>query len=158
MPVEIERKFLVRSERWREGVTRSAFMLQGYLAPAGGKASVRVRIEGDVAKLNIKAAVVGAARAEYEYEIPVAEARELVETLAVGVVEKVRHWVEYRGHDWEVDEFGGENEGLVTAELELTTVDEAFEPPPWLGREVTQEQRYYNHQLALHPYTKWKSR
>jgi adenylate cyclase len=156
MPVEIERKFLVRGDAWREAARRSAFMLQGYLSPEGGKCSVRVRIEGDVATLGIKAAVVGPARAEYTYEVPVADARELIENLCVGVVEKVRHWVEHDGHTWEVDEFGGANEGLVTAELELGSEDEAFRKPAWLGREVTQDQRYYNHQLALHPYSAWR--
>jgi len=155
MPIEIERKFLVRDGRWRAAVTRSLPMVQGYLGGLDGKASVRVRLEGDVGRLNIKAAVVGAARAEYEYDIPAAEARQLLAQLCVGVVEKVRHWVPHAGCTWEVDEFGGANDGLVTAEIELGDEREAFERPDWLGEEVTHERRYYNHALALHPYSTW---
>lgn len=155
MPIEIERKFLVRDGRWRAAVTRSLPMVQGYLGGLDGKASVRVRLEGDIGRLNIKAAVVGAARAEYEYDIPAAEARQLLAQLCVGVVEKVRHWVPHAGCTWEVDEFGGANDGLVTAEIELGDEREAFECPDWLGEEVTHERRYYNHALALHPYSTW---
>jgi adenylate cyclase len=155
MPVEIERKFLVRDERWRDHVVRALPMVQGYLTGAGGKASVRVRLEGDVGKLNIKAAVVGAARDEYEYDVPAGEARRMLDTLCVGVVEKVRHFVEHRGHTWEVDEFGGANEGLVTAEIELGEEGEDFVRPDWLGDEVTHQRRYYNQALALHPYSTW---
>lgn len=155
MGIEIERKFLVRDGRWRDEVTRSLPMVQGYLGGEGGKASVRVRLEGDAGKLNIKAAVTGAARAEFEYPIAAADARAILDTLCVGVLEKVRHYVEFRGHTWEVDEFAGANEGLVTAEIELGAVTEHFEPPPWLGREVTDDRRYYNHALALNPYSTW---
>lgn len=155
MGIEIERKFLVRDGRWRDAVARSLPMVQGYLGGEGGKASVRVRLEGDAGRLNLKAAVIGAARAEFEYPIPAADARAILDTLCVGVLEKVRHYVEFRGHTWEVDEFAGANEGLVTAEIELGDVKEPFEPPPWLGREVTDDRRYYNHALALNPYSTW---
>jgi adenylate cyclase len=155
MGIEIERKFLVRDDRWRIAATRALPMVQGYLAGADGKASVRVRLEGDIARLNIKAAVVGARRAEFEYEIPAADARLLLDQLCVGIVEKVRHWVPHAGHTWEVDRFGGANDGLVTAEIELGDEREGFERPDWLGEEVTQERRYYNHALALQPYSTW---
>jgi adenylate cyclase len=155
MGIEIERKFLVRDDRWRAAATRALPMVQGYLGGADGKASLRVRLEGDVAKLNIKASVVGAKRAEFEYDIPAADARYLLDQLCVGIVEKVRHWVPHAGHTWEVDQFGGANDGLVTAELELGDEREAFERPDWLGEEVTQERRYYNHALALQPYSTW---
>lgn len=155
MGIEIERKFLVRDDRWRAEATHAVPMTQGYLGGEGGKASVRVRLEGDAGKLNIKAAVVGAARAEFEYGIPARDARAILDTLCVGVVEKVRHYVEFRGHTWEVDEFAGANEGLVTAEVELGVEKERFEPPAWLGREVTEDRRYYNHALALTPYSTW---
>ena len=155
MGIEIERKFLVRDDRWRADVTRSVPMTQGYLGGEGAKASVRVRLEGDAGKLNVKASVVGAARAEFEYDIPAVDARTILDTLCVGVLEKVRHYVEFRGHTWEIDEFAGANEGLVTAELELGAEKEYFEAPAWLGREVTKDRRYYNHALALTPYSTW---
>ena len=155
MGVEIERKFLVRGDAWRATASRSLPMRQGYLGAEGGKASVRVRLEGEAGKLNIKAAVVGTTRAEFEYDIPAADARALLDGLCVGVLDKVRHFVAHGGHTWEVDEFGGANDGLVIAEIELGHERESFERPDWLGDEVTQERRYYNHALALKPYTTW---
>lgn len=158
MPLEIERKFLVIGDAWRQDVVRSVEMRQGYLAREG-LASVRVRLEGAVARLNIKAAVVGSARAEYEYDMPADECREILATLCVGRVEKTRHYVPAHGaHDgalWEIDAFTGDNAGLVVAEIELTSADAAFDRPAWLGRELTDERRYYNHALALHPYRDW---
>ncbi|MGH8443652.1 MAG: CYTH domain-containing protein [Solimonas sp.] len=154
MGLEIERKFLVVGDAWRDEVSRSLEMRQGYLTREG-QASVRVRLEGEAAKLNIKAAVVGSARAEYEYDIPPADCRQLLETLCVGRVEKVRHYIERDGLTWEVDEFSGDNAGLVVAEVELDRVDQAIVRPAWLGRELTDDRRYYNHYLALHPYAGW---
>ncbi|WP_028006828.1 CYTH domain-containing protein [Solimonas flava] len=158
MPLEIERKFLVVGDAWRAAVTRSLDMRQGYLTREG-QASVRVRLEGDDAKLNIKAAVVGSARAEYEYDIPPDECREILATLCVGRVEKTRHYVPASGAPagtvWEIDEFVGDNAGLVVAEIELPAVDAPFARPAWLGRELTDDRRYYNHYLALHPYASW---
>ena len=158
MGLEIERKFVLRSDAWRRDASRSVDMIQGYLSGEGGKASVRVRIHGDEARLNIKAAVVGSARAEYDYEVPVADAREILDTICVGVVEKTRHIVTRGAHTFEIDEFHGANQDLIVAEIELKAPDEAFERPEWLGREVTDEHRYYNHQLALHPASTWPRR
>lgn len=155
MGLEIERKFLVASEAWRQHVGRSLPMHQGYLGDESGRASVRVRLEGAQARLNIKAAVVGAARAEYEYAIPPPDAVEMLERLCIGRLDKARHYVEVGAHIWEVDEFFGDNAGLVVAEIELQRIDEAFQRPDWLGREVTDDRRYYNHHLALHPYRSW---
>lgn len=156
MPLEIERKFRVHGDSWRTQVTRSLELRQGYLSGQGGKASVRVRLEDAQANLNIKAAVLGSARAEYEYAIPADEARELLETLCVGRIEKIRHHVPAGdGLLWEIDEFLGDNQGLVVAEIELGSVDQAFAKPDWLGRELTEERRWYNHYLALHPYSGW---
>jgi adenylate cyclase len=155
MPLEIERKFLVSGDGWRREVARSKAMRQGYLVRDSGKASVRVRLEGDEGRLNIKAAVIGSARAEYDYGIPADEAREILEQLCVGRLEKTRHYVERGDLTWEIDEFEGDNAGLVVAEIELTSVEQAFERPPWLGAEVTDDRRYYNHHLALHPYRTW---
>ncbi len=155
MPVEIERKFLVLNDAWRAAATRRELYRQGYLG--GSEAcSIRVRVGGHQAWLNIKGRVRGARRPEYEYALPVAEANEILDTLcAAGHVEKRRHWVPYAGHEWEVDEFLGANAGLVLAELELEDEDVAFSPPPWLGREVTDDVRYYNSHLALHPWPTW---
>ncbi|MFP5357646.1 MAG: CYTH domain-containing protein [Gammaproteobacteria bacterium] len=155
MPIEIERKFLVTSDAWRAQAQRRQSLRQGYLSAEGGRASMRVRIQGEEARLNIKAAVVGSARAEFDYGIPLDEGREILASLCVGVLAKTRHFVEFDGLTWEVDEFEGRNAGLVVAELELDRVDQAFSRPPWLGREVTQDRRYYNHYLALHPYQSW---
>ncbi|MEQ1437820.1 CYTH domain-containing protein [Fontimonas sp. SYSU GA230001] len=155
MALEIERKFLVAGDGWRAEVSRSVEMRQGYLSGEAGRASVRVRVENDQARLNIKAAVVGAARAEYEYAIPLAEGREILDTLCVGRLEKIRHYVERDGLVWEIDEFLNDNAGLIVAEVELATVDQVFARPAWLGREVTDDRRYYNQWLALHPRRTW---
>lgn len=155
MPIEIERKFLVTGHDWEQQAHRRVAMRHGYLAGPGSKASVRVRVEGDVGKLNIKQAVVGRRRAEYEYSIPVEEAEEMIATLCSGLILKTRHYVNHAGHLWEIDVFEGDNAGLIVAEVELSAEDEAFEPPQWLGREVTQERRYYNQALSEHPYRSW---
>jgi CYTH domain-containing protein/lipoprotein-anchoring transpeptidase ErfK/SrfK len=158
MGTEIERKFLLRGDGWRKEVSRTVEMKQGYLTTEGGKASARVRLQGDEARLNIKAAVVGTTRLEYDYEVPVADAREIIDQLAVGVLEKRRHYVKRRAHTFEIDEFSGANAGLVVAEIELNAADETFDRPDWLGREVTDQRRYYNNQLALRPYATWPRR
>lgn len=157
MGIEIERKFLVSGDGWRRQVSRSVAMRQGYLSREAGKASVRVRIEGEAANLNIKAAVVGNTRAEYEYAIDPAEAAEMLGALCVGRVEKTRHYVTIGAHTWEIDEFSGDNQGLVVAELELGAADEAYERPAWLGAEVTEERRYYNHALSQRPFSQWSA-
>lgn len=156
MGIEIERKFLVVGDAWRAAVSRSEAMVQGYLAgPPAARCSVRVRIAGERAWLNIKSATAGVQRDEYEYAIPVADARRQLDTLASDLVEKVRHHVEVEGHCFEVDEFGGDNAGLVVAELELDRVDAAYPRPPWLGCEVSHLVRYYNLNLAARPYSRW---
>ena len=157
MAVEIERKFLVTGDGWRGAVTQRKRFRQGYLSRAA-RASVRVRSDGSEARLNVKAAVKGAARAEYEYAIPVADADEILHSLCVDhVVEKTRHWVRHAGRTWEVDVFEAANEGLVVAEIELEAADERFELPAWVGREVTDDIRYYNNELARHPYREWQT-
>jgi adenylate cyclase len=158
MAIEIERKFLVTGDGWRAAASRSAVMRQGYLGGEEGRASIRVRVSGSQAWLNIKAAVVGSSRAEYEYEIPLAEANEMLDSLCIGLIDKTRHYVEHAGHLWEVDEFHGANAGLIVAEIELKQADQVFAVPGWAGAEVTSERRYYNHALALHPYREWAER
>ena len=162
MGIEIERKFLVVGDVWRAAAQRVVPMAQGYLndlamVDSGAmQASVRVRIEGDAAFLNIKSREAGPSRQEFDYEIPVADARALLALCVGGIVEKRRHYVERAGHPWEIDEFLGENAGLVVAEIELDHVDEAFERPAWLGPEATHAQRYYNLALAARPYSQWQ--
>jgi len=155
MPLEIERKFLVENDAWRAGARRREYLAQGYLA-GSERCSVRVRVGDGHAWLNLKGRVHGATRLEYEYEIPVDEANEMLEALcALGRVEKWRHWVPHGGHEWEVDEFLGENAGLVVAELELEDEAEPFARPPWLGPEVTHDLRYLNTNLARQPWRSW---
>ena len=156
MPREIERKFLLKSDTWRSPVRESRAMRQGYLA-SGARLSVRVRVAGDEGWLNIKAGGLVASRHEYEYPIPLEEARELLALAEGPLIEKTRHFVEHGGMTWEIDEFHGENEGLVVAELELDREDEPFARPPWLGVEVTQLRRYYNVCLVTHPYRAWNN-
>ena len=156
MPVEIERKFLVAGDTWRGDVSHSQRMAQGYLAgPPASRCSVRIRIAGDEAHLNIKSATIGVQRDEFEYPIPLADAEHLLAALAGRRVEKIRHRVAAGPHMFEIDEFLGENTGLVVAEIELAHAKERFDRPTWLGREVTDLARYYNLNLATYPYSQW---
>lgn len=154
---EIERKFLVSGDAWREQAGPGVPMRQGYLA-AGGRSSVRVRLEGDAARLNIKGATVGVQRLEFEYPIPAADAARMLEELCDGpLVEKTRYPVTVGSHVWEVDCFDGANSGLVVAEVELSHPDEPFERPSWAGPEVSHLPRYYNVSLVGHPYRDWSA-
>ncbi|RCS30818.1 CYTH domain-containing protein [Rhodanobacter denitrificans] len=161
MAIEIERKFLLANDGWRAAVERSEPIAQGYLVGAkalrdgSARASVRARLAGEQAWLNIKAATPGIARAEFEYPIPVEDARSLLAALCDGVLEKTRHYVRVDGVLFEVDEFAGDNAGLLVAEVELPAVDAPFPRPPWLGREVSVLTRYYNVNLIAHPYRQW---
>jgi adenylate cyclase len=154
MPREIERKFLVKNDEWRRLAHRSQRMTQGYLA-GGGRVSVRVRVAGKDAWLNMKTGGLVPSRQEYEYPIPADEARELLVLAEGPLIDKTRHLVEHGGFEWEVDEFHGDNAGLVVAEIELTREDEQFASPPWLAKEVTQLARYYNSRLVKYPYRAW---
>jgi adenylate cyclase len=154
MPREIERKFLLLSDAWRVLAHRRQAMSQGYLA-GSERVSVRIRVAGDEAHLNIKSGGLGASRLEYEYAIPVDEARELLKLCPGPLIEKTRHYVDFGGFEWEVDEFGGTNRGLIVAELELDAEDQVFPRPAWLGTEVTHLRRYYNVSLVEHPFSAW---
>jgi adenylate cyclase len=155
MPIEIERKFLVRDASWRAQADEGVAYRQGYLA-SDPQSSVRVRLAGDRARLNIKSATTPIRRLEFDYEIPLADAREILDTLCAGArVEKTRYHVRHGDHVWEVDVFEKDNAGLVVAEIELEDENEAFERPPWLGEEVSDDPRYYNMNLARLPYRQW---
>jgi adenylate cyclase len=156
MGIEIERKFLTCSEAWRTQVVRSRQMRQGYLQRAENSA-IRVRVCDGTAHINIKHTDDGIHRLEYEYAIPVEDAGEILEHLAIApLIEKTRHEVKVGRHLWEIDEFQGANQGLVVAEIELAAADEAFERPDWVGEEVSEDRRYFNSNLILHPYKDWK--
>ena len=153
MGVEIERKFLVVGDDWCAlGVAVS--MRQGYLSSDKARV-VRVRIEGESAYITIKGKSVGASRGEWEYPIPVADAEQLLLLCEQPLVEKVRRRIDVAGHTWEVDEFSGANSGLIVAEIELASEDEAFDKPAWIGDEVTEDARYYNSSLVKKPFTAW---
>jgi adenylate cyclase len=161
MATEIERKFLLVGDDWRQAVARSERYAQGYLVGARAlrehhaRASVRVRRAGGQAWLNIKSATLGIERAEFEYPVPPEDAQAMLATLCDGVLEKIRHFVEVDGMLFEIDEFLGENAGLVVAEVELPAADAPFPRPPWLGREVSALARYYNVNLIDRPYARW---
>ena len=155
MALEIERKFLVQGEFISE-VTASSRIVQGYLA-SSPNASVRVRIYGGKGYMTVKGRVSesGMSRFEWEKEISVSEAWELMKLCPTPVIDKTRYLVEFCGHTFEVDEFYGDNEGLVVAEVELDSVAEPFEKPSFLGKEVTGEGKYYNSSLSRFPYKSW---
>lgn len=152
MGVEIERKFLVKGQPWRE--TPGVPYRQGYLNRDKAR-TVRVRIAGEAAFLTIKGVSVGATRAEFEYPIPLADAEALLAQCDGPLVEKTRYLLDRAGTRWELDVFAGDNAGLVVAEVELESEDQAFVRPDWLGDEVTQDARYFNSNLAAHPYCRW---
>ncbi len=155
MGIEIEKKFLLRNDAWRTEADAGTAFRQGYLV-GSDKASVRVRIEGDNANINIKSATLGITRQEFEYPIPLEDAQNLLENLCEKpLIEKTRYHVRHTGHVWEIDVFEGENAGLVVAEIELDDEDEAFARPDWLGEEVSGDPRYYNVSLVKHPFCDW---
>ena len=154
MGQEIERKFLVDTARWRPAGAGVAFR-QGYLS-SHPERTVRVRLEGDAGKLTIKGPTEGVSRVELEYDLPRADVDQLLALCERPLIEKVRHTEEHGGKTWEIDVFGGENEGLVVAELELGSEDEPFTRPPWVTEEVSYDPRYYNARLVEAPYRTWR--
>lgn len=159
MGTEIERKFLIKSDEWKKYVTETHIIKQGYLQSgleASQKSSVRIRISNKTANINVKSAELSMVRQEFEYDIPLHDAEEMLRTLCADVViEKTRYYVPYNSHLWEIDIFDGENKGLQMAEIELGDLDEAFEKPDWLGDEVSHDKHYYNNYLIKNPYNKW---
>lgn len=156
MGIEIERKFLVIGDAWRQDVSESIRMAQAYLG--GDRCSTRVRIEGESAKLNIKSLSTGIERLEFEYELPLADANTIMAELAGKRVEKIRHHIRVDHVLFEVDEFLGDNAGLIVAEVELPSADAAYPKPAWLGREVSLERRYLNLALAAAAFSTWPDR
>ena len=154
MGKEIERKFLVKGDVWRSLAKGTAYR-QGYLNSAKER-TVRIRTIDDRAFLTIKGLTVGATRAEYEYEIPVADCNAMLDALAEKpIIEKKRYKVPLEGLTWEIDEFFGDNAGLIVAEVELEGEMQTFRKPEWVGEEVTADPRYFNSNLIKHPYSKW---
>lgn len=154
MGIEIERKFLVCNDDWRHHADAGTRYEQGYLS-SNRDCSVRVRIEGEQARLNIKSATLGIIRQEFEYSIPIDEARELLDSFCPNTVYKTRYLVQHADKTWEVDVFEKDNAGLVVAEVELEDENERIKLPEWAGEEVSGDPRYYNTELARHPYTRW---
>lgn len=155
MGTEIERKFLVVDTPWL-GKYPSFQLRQGYLSTTPER-TVRVRIEGARGWLTIKGRPVGAARAEFEYEIPVTDAEQLLAMCPRPIIEKTRHKVVHAGHTWEVDVFSGDNAGLLVAEIELQDEQESFVVPEWVGQDVTADPAYSNAQLSIRPFNTWTS-
>lgn len=153
MGVETERKFLVTGEDWRF-LGRPLPYAQGYLQRGSGR-TVRVRIAGDEAFLTVKGPVTGITRQEFEYPVPLEDARAMLTLCEGPVVLKTRTKIRIGSHLWEVDEFSGENAGLVVAEVELSDPEERVDAPSWIGAEVTGDPRYYNSNLTIHPYREW---
>ncbi len=153
-PVEIERKFLVRSDQWREGI-HGETICQGYLNSAKER-TVRVRISGDRAFLTIKGPKINLTCSEFEYEIPVSEADQMLDELCERpLLKKTRYKILHDGKTWEVDEFHGDNDGLVVAEIELASEDETINHPGWVGKEVTDDPKYFNSSLISKPFSTW---
>jgi adenylate cyclase len=154
MGVEIERKFLVTGEEWRE-LGEGVVYRQGYLASHDG-VTVRVRVAGETGYLTVKGASQGISRAEYEYVIPFVDAIELLDTLCDRpLIEKTRYRIHWDGLLWEVDEFMGANQGLILAEVELTDAEQLVNLPDWVGQDVSDDPRYFNVALAKYPYGEW---
>jgi len=155
MATEIERKFLILNQDWQEHVGAEVHIAQGYLA-SNEFSSTRIRIQDDKANINIKSATLGISRTEFEYAIPLVDAQLMIDELCVKpVIAKKRYIVKHMQHTWEIDVFSGDNEGLVVAEIELSSPDDAFEEPSWIGEEVSHDKRYYNVCLIQHPYKDW---
>ena len=159
MGIEIERKFLMKNDEWKAHVTETHVIKQGYLQSGlddSQKSSVRIRISNKLANINVKSVELTMIRQEFEYDIPLHDAEQMLTTLCSGVIiEKTRYYVPYGSHLWEIDIFEGENKGLQMAEIELLDLDEKFEVPDWIGDEVSDDKRYYNIYLLKHPYPEW---
>lgn len=155
MAVEIEHKYLVKLEEWTKvRTTKFTEIKQGYLQTDPNK-TIRVRTKGNQAYITIKGKAVGASRLEFEYEIPLADAKELLDKFCSNLIEKVRYYLIHDGKTWEIDVFTGLNAGLIVAEIELNSEDETYTLPNWVGDNVTNDVRYANSNLSVTPFSKW---
>lgn len=154
MSVEIEHKFLVKNNNWKKGIKSFSRIAQGYLN-SDPERTTRVRVKGDKGFITIKGKNDGIARTEFEYEIPLKDAEQLLHLCEQPLIEKIRSEVQVGKHTWEVDEFFGNNEGLLVAEIELKSTLEEFDVPEWAGENVSNDKRYYNSSLIKNPYKKW---
>jgi CYTH domain-containing protein len=157
MKQEIERKFLVKDNSWRDSAAGGVSCRQGYLSSGPDGATVRVRLMGERGFLTVKGPARGISRAEFEYEIPAEDAEQMLDTLCGGrIVSKTRHFLPIDGLTWEIDEFTGQNSGLVLAEIELSSEEQSVGQPAWLGEEVSLDSRYTNAALSRTPFSRWK--
>jgi adenylate cyclase len=155
MGVEIERKFLVDAKKWQQATKpKGTPYRQGYLLNEDLR-TVRIRVAGEKAFITIKGATSGISRSEFEYEIPVADAVEMLTGLKTPGIEKTRYRITFKDKLWEIDEFLGDNEGLIVAEIELDSEDETFELPDWIKSEVSDDSKYYNSNLSKNPFKNW---
>jgi adenylate cyclase len=155
MGVEIERKFLVDHDKWKQlAKPKGTHFRQGYVL-SDDKRTIRIRVTDKHGYITFKGASSGISRKEFEYEIPMGEGIELLDGFAVSEIEKIRYRIEYDGKTWEVDEFSGNNAGLILAEIELQHEDEEFKKPDWISIEVSDDERYYNSYLSTHPFKDW---
>lgn len=154
MGVEIERKFLLKNKEWRCHVDAGVEIKQGYLNSTKER-TVRIRINGEIGLITVKGETINSTRKEYEYQIPIEDAEELLELCEKPIIEKTRFEIIHNQKVWEIDEFRGINEGLIVAEIELEDENEELEFPQWIGEEVTSDARYYNANLIAHPYSDW---
>jgi CYTH domain-containing protein len=155
MATEIEHKYLVDADLWKQETPERSFrIVQGYISRANGR-TVRVRIKGENGYLTVKGPSVGASREEFEYRIPLNDAEDMLQLFCPSIIEKVRYEVTVDGLRWEVDEFSGANQGLILAEIELSSPDQSYEKPVWLLTEVTYDPRYSNASLSEKPYCTW---
>ena len=155
MSTEIERKFLIINDNWKRSVYETTDYIQGYFN-TNKDCSIRIRIANNTASINIKSATLGIHRSEYDYPVPVNDAKEMLEHLCIKpLIEKTRYKLKFENHMWEIDVFYGENKGLLVAEIELDSIDEQFSKPDWAGDEVSDDPRYYNVCLVDNPYKNW---
>ncbi|MFM2285993.1 MAG: hypothetical protein RLZZ543_1490 [Bacteroidota bacterium] len=155
MAIEIENKYLVNTFLWNSKLASKSYVIRQAYMHSDPSKTIRVRTKGLKGFITVKGKNTGAARAEFEYEIPLSDAIEMIHTFCSNVIEKTRYEVEFAGKCWEVDVFEGDNEGLIIAEIELNSETEAYELPLWVKENVTADMRYANSNLAAHPYKKW---
>lgn len=155
MAIEIERKFLLKNSDWRNQTSKEIEIKQGYLNSNKNR-TVRIRVKGNIGLMTVKGKTINASRKEFEYQVPLEDAKEMLQLCEQPIIEKIRFEIQHNQKVWEIDEFIGINEGLIIAEIELDDEDEMFELPSWIGAEVTLDPKYYNSNLVENPYSQWK--